>query len=204
MAWLRALYQDYPDLDLVINHAGLCQADISEGAVTQDDVDEFLPEGFNIVLVKMSGQDLKTILQQGANAAYDGNPKAYPYGYGIRYSVDYSNRNRAEGYVYNIEVKPGGLGGSIYWNAVENNRIYLVATNSKLASGGSGYGHFDTLTEKQTLTYTGNELFVKYAESKCDLEGAPYSTVKFDGLDTLLADQYKCLEDDSLCQCGFC
>jgi 5'-nucleotidase/UDP-sugar diphosphatase len=204
-AWIRALKMEGRDVDLVINHAGLCQADIINGPVTKEEVDEFLPKGFKIVLVAMSGKDIELALQQGAKAAFNGNPKSYPYGSGIRFKVDY-NRNKADGFVYDIEVKPGYVGGADSWLPLNSTQLYNVATNSKLADGGAGYDAFDAITNgKRILDYTDAELFAKYAEKECELDGAPYSTLKFDGLDTMLAqDVYQCLEDEGLCKCGFC
>lgn len=197
--------QDMEHVDLVLNHAGLCQAAIDKGAFTQSDMNDFLPKGFQVVLVQMTGSEIKTALQQGAKAAYDGNPKAYPYGYGIRFSVDY-NRSKDQGFVYNIQVKPGGEGAANAWADVDDTMTYRVATSSKLANGEAGYGVFLDIpaVNKEPLFYSDAELFVKYAKRKCELDGAPYSTYSFQGLDVLLNGQYKCLEDNSLCQCGYC
>lgn len=206
-AWLRALViQECKEADLVLNHAGVCQAAIDKGAVTQSDVDDVLPNGFDVMLVQMTGREIQLALQQGAKAAYDGNPKAYPYGYGIRFSVDYANRSRDQGFVYNIQVKPGGEGSADAWTDIVDTKTYRVVTNSKLSNGESGYGVFLDIPadKKEPLYYTDADLFVKYAKRKCELDGAPYSTYSFQGLDVLLTGQYQCLEDNSLCECGYC
>lgn len=205
--WLRVLNKEGYNVDVVLVHAGTCQADIPQGALKQKDIDDILPKGFNVVFVKMYGKDIDEALQQGAKAALNGNPEAFPYGAGIRFKVDYKNRNNVEGYVYDIEMKPGGYGGAESWQPLDPNRLYSVATNSQLADAGSGYDAFLNVSEKQILAYTDAELFTKYVTSKCELdeEGAPYSTLNFIGLDVLLAEEpYQCLEDVGLCSCGLC
>ena len=207
MAWLRALKQDNVHVDLVLNHAGLCRDVIAQGAVTKSDIQDVLPEGFGIVLVHMTGKDIKKALQQGAKAAYYGNPKAYPYGYGIRYSVDYKSRTVDDGFVYNIQVKPGGVGGADAWVEIDDLKTYYVATSSNLANGKDGYSVFlDVLeVDKTALMYSDADLFIKYAKQKCELDGAPYSTYNFKGLNALLSESwYSCLEEEGLCDCGFC
>jgi hypothetical protein len=207
MAWLRALKQDNVHVDLVLNHAGLCRDVIEQGPVTESDILNVLPEGFGIAIVHMTGSDIKKALQQGAKAAYDGDPKAYPYGYGIRYSIDYANLSVDEGFVYNIQVKPNGLGGSEAWVEIDDLQTYFVATNSMLASGEGGYDVFLDVpgVDKDILImYSDADLFIKYAKQKCELDAAPYSTYSFAGLNALLSGAYSCLEDKGLCECGFC
>ena len=207
MAWLRALKQDNVHVDLVLNHAGLCHDVIEQGPVTESDILNVLPEGFGIAIVHMTGSDIKKALQQGAKAAYDGDPKAYPYGYGIRYSIDYANRSVDEGFVYNIQVKPNGVGGSEAWVEIDDLQTYFVATNSMLASGEGGYDVFLDVpgVDKDILImYSDADLFIKYAKQKCELDAAPYSTYSFAGLNALLSGAYSCLEDRGLCECGFC
>lgn len=207
MAWLRALKQDDIHVDLVLNHAGLCRDVIEQDAVTKSDIQDVLPEGFGIVLVHMTGKDIKKALQQGAKAAYYGNPKAYPYGYGIRYSVDYKSRTVDDGFVYNIQVKPGGVGGADAWVEIDDLKTYYVATSSNLANGKDGYSVFLDVIEvdKTALVYSDADLFIKYAKQKCELDGAPYSTYNFKGLSALLSESwYSCLEEEGLCDCGFC
>jgi hypothetical protein len=196
-AWLEAL-MDAHDVDLVLNQAGLCRADIVQGDVTLENVVKVLPSGYQIVLVETTGEHIVDALEQAANAAYKGNASSYPYGSGIRFKVDYK-REANELFVYDVEVNSGLRTD---WDTIILSQNYLVATNEIMA------GEIDA-SNRVDLNYTDIELFMEYAKTVCVLEDPPvseYSTQYFDGINHLISTQaaYSCLQDDSLCNCGFC
>jgi 5'-nucleotidase len=194
-AWLEALV-DAHNVDLTLNQAGLCRADILEGDVTFESVKNILPSGYQIVLVETTGEHIMDALELAAVAAYEGDPGSYPYGSGIRFKVDYK---LTSGFVYDVEVNSGLLEE---WDSIIPSQTYLVATNEIMAN------KIDA-TNRVVLSYTDIELFMEYAKTVCVLEDPPaseYSTQYFDGLKDLIMTQaaYSCLQDDSLCDCGFC
>lgn len=196
-AWLYALVDDY-DVDVVLNQAGLCRADILQGDVTTEDIKKILPNGSQIVLIETTGESIVNAVEQAAVAAYEGDPASYPYGSGIRFKVDYK-RDKESGFVYDVEISSGLAEG---WHSIVLSRYYLVATNEVMAAN-------ITASKKVTLDYTDVEVFLDYAMTVCVLEDLPlseYSTQYFDGLQHLMSSTnvYSCLQDDSLCNCGFC
>ena len=172
MAWLRELTLNGQNVDIVLNHAGLCRADILQGAVTKQDVNDVLPDGYSVVIVEMTGADITAVLQQAAEAAYDGAPDAYPYGSGIRFKVDYGDRSKDNGFVYDIQVKPNFNGGAEDWQDIDLYTTYFVAANSMIVSGGEGYGAFvDVPGDKKTqLDFADADLFIHYIQRQCHRE----------------------------------
>lgn len=196
-AWLYALVDDH-DVDVVLNQAGLCRADLAQGPVTPEDIKKILPNGYHLVLIETTGENIVDALEQAAVAAYKGDPGSYPYGSGIRFKVDYK-RDKESGFVYDVEVN-SGLAED--WHSIVLSGYYLVAANEVMAVD-------ITASKKVTLDYTDVEVFLDYAMTVCVLEDPPlseYSTQYFDGLQHLISstDAYSCLQDDSLCNCGFC
>ena len=204
-AWLELLSHSH-DVKIVLNNAWLCKSDIEQGEVTAESVQKILPYGYKVVLIEMTGQEIEPVLQDAAYAVYDGVPGAYTYGAGIRFKVDFVNRDTDVGFVYDVEVNPG-LSGE--WLPLNPTETYLVATNNAVADGAPGYEliHSTFKDRVTTLDYTDAELFLKYATTVCTLEDLPlseYSTQEFHGLNALIEGSYPCLEDESFCHCYSC
>ncbi|MBD3794049.1 MAG: NAD nucleotidase [Campylobacterales bacterium] len=146
----KSFYLQSKRADFCIQNAGGVRSGLKAGALTVEDIYSLLPFSNTLVELKLSGAEVKMMLEAVLSSIYDTKTSrsgSFPYGYAIRYDVDttQSQGNR----VINIEIKNRKTGE---WEALKNNRSYVVVTNSYLASGKDGYDILKTIKEK-TDTY---------------------------------------------------
>ncbi len=160
--------------DMVIQNAGGVRIDVPAGEITVETAYTLLPFSNTIYLLEMTGSEVKQVLEEALTNHFDngGSSGSFPYGYGIRYTID---MNQASGErVSAIEVLDAVSGE---WQALDLAKAYRVGTNSFVAAGGDGYLAFaQVAADKRTDTFFDYaESFINYVKTVGTLS-APEST----------------------------
>lgn len=153
--------------DACIQNAGGVRVAVESGKITLGDAYSLLPFANTLFEIKMTGSEIKQVLEDALNATYavGGSTGSFPYSYGLKYDIDVSlgNNNR----ISNLEIKDRKTG---VWGTIEANKIYTIVTNSFTAGGKDGYVTFKTVQDqrgKGVDTYLDYAMsYVKYVESK--------------------------------------
>lgn len=151
---LRAVQAPGLKVVMALENAGGVRTDIGQGPLTMAEVYEVLPFGNTIVVLRLTGREIRQALETGVGRGEG----AFPYLSGARYTVDLS---RPEGgRIVHVEVGSTKAG----WKPLREGASYLVATNSYLAGGGDGY---QVLKEargfREDTRYLDAEAFIKFA-----------------------------------------
>ena len=168
--------------DIAIQNAGGVRIDVPAGDFTIGDAYKLLPFSNTLVELKMSGEEIKNVLEDALDYALnpEGSTGAYPYAAGVRWHVDVS---RDKGSRFSgLEFK-GPKDGT--WTELDMDRIYTVVTNNYISSGRDGYLTFGTISKEGRVTDT----YLDYAQSFVDyvrkvgtvnkLDRSDYSTQSF-------------------------
>ena len=120
-------------VDLSLQNAGGVRTALQKGELTVGDVYTLLPFGNTLVVLELSGTEVREAIEQAADAALHGNSGAFPYPGNARFSFDphASSGNP----VTDIQIR--GEDGA--WQPLESGRTYRVAVNSFIAAGGDSY-----------------------------------------------------------------
>lgn len=119
----------------IINYGGV-RRDIAKGDISVGDVLEVMPFANTLVLVDLTGLQIKTALEEAIDYQMvhhpEYNPPLMPYVAGMIFHVRPAS---AAGHrVSNLEIRENG----VYQPAVET-RVYRVVVNSFVAGGGDGF-----------------------------------------------------------------
>ena len=168
--------------DIAIQNAGGVREDVPAGDFTIGDAYKLLPFSNTLVELKMSGEEIKNVLEDALDYALnpEGSTGAYPYAAGVRWHVDVS---KDKGFRFTgLEFK-GPKDGT--WTELDMDRIYTVVTNNYISSGRDGYLTFGTISKEGRVTNT----YLDYAQSFVDyvrkvgtvdkLDKSDYSTQSF-------------------------
>ena len=168
--------------DIAIQNAGGVREDVPASDFTIGDAYKLLPFSNTLVELKMSGEEIKNVLEDALDYALnpEGSTGAYPYAAGVRWHVDVS---KDKGFRFTgLEFK-GPKDGT--WTELDMDRIYTVVTNNYISSGRDGYLTFGTISKEGRVTDT----YLDYAQSFVDyvrkvgtvnkLDRSDYSTQSF-------------------------
>lgn len=156
-AFLHAL----PEADFALQNGGGVRGDIKAGEFTIGDAFSILPFANTLVSIEITGSQLKQVLEEALaySVSDGGSTRAYPYGAGIRYSVDltqsYGDR------VSDIQIWDEE---SERWQSMQLQESYTAVTNSFVAGGQDGYQTFYELTEQGRANNTGIDYAKALAE----------------------------------------
>lgn len=124
--------------DAAIINAGAIRAGLHKGAVSLRDMMSLLPFDNGIVILRLTGMQLKAVLEHGVSAIEKGEGR-FPQVSGLVFSYQLS----APAYARVRKVEIGGA-------ELDPEKIYTLAINSFIAGGGDGYGIFkDIIREKE-------------------------------------------------------
>ena len=148
----EAFLHAVPEADFALNNGGSIRGDIEAGDFTRGDAFSLLPFANTLVKIDITGSELKQVMEEGIaySVSDGGSTRAYPYGAGIRYSVDLT-KNFGDR-VANLQVWNKELDD---WQPVRPRENYVVVTNSFIAGGQDGYETFYNLAERGRATNTG-------------------------------------------------
>lgn len=162
--------------DISIQNAGGVRIDLPAGNFTLGDAYRLLPFANTMVILDLSGAEVKQSIEEGIEKGSG----AYPYAAGLRFDVDAGKEFGSR--ITNVEVKASG---ATEWAPIDLTATYTVVTNSFAASGGDNYitfGNasdegraFDTLSEYATT-------FIDYAKQVLTLDkldSSEYSTQSY-------------------------
>ncbi|MGE0087623.1 MAG: choice-of-anchor I family protein [Desulfococcaceae bacterium] len=139
------------NVQMSLQNAGGVRIDIPQGDLTVGKSYELLPFGNTLYILELTGAEIRTALQTGVTRGSG----AFPYVGGARYTV-------IDGQVTDAEIR--NAAGE--WEDINDDTVYLIATNAYLAGGGDGY---TVLAEADGYRYdTGfgdAEVFIEYAQT---------------------------------------
>ena len=145
---------------LALQNAGGVRTDIMRGDLTVATAYELLPFANNMVVLEITGAEIKKALDQGVSRGGG----AFPYVAGARYTADMT---RSEGErITRLEIKnPAGQ-----WVPVEPQTVYRLVTNSFLAGGGDAYTVLkQTGGYRYDTGFSDTESFMEFAAEKGSL-----------------------------------
>lgn len=124
--------------DVVLQNGGGIRADIDEGEVTVGEVLTVLPFGNTISTLKLSGADIVASLEGGVSrvGGKSGSGR-FPQVSGMRYKYDVSKEAGSRIVSVDIMNADGGF------DALDDAKMYTVATNNFMRTGGDGYTLFN-------------------------------------------------------------
>lgn len=145
--------------DLSIQNVGGVRETLAEGEITIDTIYTLLPFANTLVLVVLTGEQLKQMLEEAISFWLDkGLGKgSFPYTSHLRFTVD--KNKPANQRISNLEI----LDNSNTWKAVDFAQSYKVIVNSYLAEGKDGYEILGTLPTSAKL-----DTFLDYAQAVID------------------------------------
>lgn len=125
--------------DIVLQNGGGIRADIDEGEVTVGEVLTVLPFGNTIATLKLNGADILTSLEGGVSRVNGKSGSGrFPQVSGLRYKYDVSKEPGAR--IVSVEVMNTDGG----FDPLDSAKMYSVATNNFMRTGGDGYNLFNT------------------------------------------------------------
>ncbi|MCX7982275.1 MAG: 5'-nucleotidase/apyrase family protein [Syntrophales bacterium] len=131
-----AMRAQFPDVHGAIYNSGGVRSDLKAGKITVNDVGEVLPFGNTLVIVELTGRELKEALEGNVDFLVKergGNPDFLPYVSGLKLEVNLA-APRGER-VKNILVKTE-KGNYV---VSEPLTTYRIVVNSFMAAGGDGF-----------------------------------------------------------------
>jgi 5'-nucleotidase len=121
---------------IAIQNGGGLRASIDAGTVTMGEVLTVLPFQNSLASFQLKGSDIVAALENGVSQIEEGAGR-FPQVSGLKYTFDKSKP--AGSRVSDVQVKEGDA-----FVALDTNKIYGVATNNYMRSGGDGYKIFAT------------------------------------------------------------
>lgn len=125
-----------PNADVAIINYGGVRKDLAQGVISVGDVLEVMPFANTLVLVDLTGAELKTALEEGIDYLITHepgySPPLMPYVAGIKFLVRpaFEAGNR----VSDLQIRNGGI-----YQPVRPERVYRIVANAFVAGGGDGF-----------------------------------------------------------------
>lgn len=119
--------------EIAITNGGGIRSSINVGNITKGDVIAVLPFGNFLVTKKLTGEQIKDVLEHGVKS-YPATAGQFTHVSGMKFKFD---PNKEEGNrVYSITIND---------RPIDMNKKYVVATNDFISAGGDGYPHFGSI-----------------------------------------------------------
>ena len=134
-------------VDFAIQNGGGIRADLAEGRITKKHIYEILPFDNTIMVLKLQGDQVIDLFNY--IAAIPPGKGAFPQiSEGVRFAVNYDAK-RCE------EITING-------NPIDPKKIYTIATNSYMASGGDGYTVFRNAADRYDTSAFQRDAVIDY------------------------------------------
>ncbi len=146
--------------DAALVNAGAVRGSIAKGDVSVGQLADVLPFGNRLVVCRVSGRDLKKLLNAGIDRALSSpeNDGAFPYVAGLRYTADMARPAGKRLVRVELQDSRGR------WRTLADAANCRIVTNNYLAGGADGYGLFPGLARQaQDTGYGDAEVFIEYA-----------------------------------------
>lgn len=161
--------------DIAIQNGGGVRTDIAKGDITLSDVYQLLPFSNTLIEMEITGQEIKTVLEEALDYTLqpDGSTGAYPYAAGLRWDVDLTKPMGKR--FSNLEFK--GQADSA-WQPLEMTKTYRLVTNSYIAAGRDGYSTFKLVSEEGRAINTfldDAQSFATYVQNQAEVNKLPAS-----------------------------
>ncbi|WP_150524273.1 bifunctional metallophosphatase/5'-nucleotidase [Roseibium sediminis] len=124
-------------VQIVIQNGGGLRASIDEGEITMGEVLTVLPFQNTLATFQLKGADVVAALENGVSEVEEGAGR-FPQVAGMKYSWT-RKKPAGQGRILVVEVKEGDQ-----WVPIDQEKVYTVATNNYMRSGGDGYKVFAT------------------------------------------------------------
>jgi 5'-nucleotidase len=156
-AFLWAARQAGFQADVAIQNGGSIRVPLHAPACNLGTMYELLPYENRLVVVDLTGAQLREAILTGAHTALKGETGAFPYVAGCRMTIAAPDTAHIELKNLEIALPNGGFA------PVDDHRIYHVVTNSYMASGGDDYAVFSK-APRQEVRCIDAEAMRRYAE----------------------------------------
>lgn len=164
--------------DISIQNAGACRTDFQAGKFTKSLANHMLPFSNLIVLVTLSGDQIRWTLETALEYALrDVRTGSYPYAYGLRFKLDASKPFGSRFYDVEVNSRMNSIFG---WTPIDLEKEYVVVTNSYIGARANDY--FLNVTNDNAFDVTDVDYtteFIRWArlqETILDLPLEQYST----------------------------
>jgi 5'-nucleotidase len=149
------------DADLALVNGGGIRTSLERGKLTVGDVYTLLPFDNTLVVLGLSGAEVRAALEQGVDKALRGSSGAFPYPGHARCRIDLSAPQGRRIADMEIENGPGT------WLSLDPAGTYRVVVSSYLAGGGDGYSVLARAPGYRCDTgFVDAEAFLDYVENK--------------------------------------
>jgi len=130
--------RDETGSDIAITNGGGIRADIDEGEVTVGEVLTVLPFGNTVATLKLTGAQIAASLEHGVGrVGGKSGTGRFPQVSGLRYEFD--SRSEPGSRLKRVEVGDSSSG----YAPIDEGKVYTVATNNFMRTGGDGYEIFE-------------------------------------------------------------
>jgi hypothetical protein len=159
----RSFIENTPNADFAIQNAGGCREDILAGEFTFGDAFSILPFSNTLVTMRMTGDQIRRVLEDAYNFFLDpeigGGSGSYPIASGLRWEVNYTMPfgDRLSKLEMNADHEPGA------WTALDLENFYTIVTNSFVAGVRDGYYTFGEIDKSDPEQFT--DTYIEYAQS---------------------------------------
>ncbi len=165
----QAYWQQLPQADVALVNAGAVRGGLMAGPIRYEDLYTLLPFSATLVTFELSGAQLRQVLEDAVDHSLTGGSTgAFPYVYGMRFSVDASQP--AGQRLGPIALQPRGAAA---FEPLKAEGRYCLVTNSYLAAGRDGYRLLGQLRHQggaQDSGHEATEAFVRWVR-QCSAAG---------------------------------
>jgi len=145
-----------------LQNGGGVRVDLDKGPVSVAEIYTILPFQNTLVVLEITGNDLKMALESSIAAAFapGSSGGSFPYVAGFSYQFKKDNPKGERLKVFNVRQQDGS------WQPVEMDKVYTVVANSYISKGKDGY---EPLLNSRSSVDTGHldaDVFMQYLQEK--------------------------------------
>lgn len=144
----------FADTVIAFQNGGGIRADIDQGPISVGEVINVLPFGNNPVSVKLSGEQIKEILEHSVRNAPEENG-GFLHVSGMKF--EYDSSKKVGDRVVKMEVNTAKMGDEKAFEEITADETYLVTTNGFTGQGGDGFKTFAKAFENGDVKEMGEE-----------------------------------------------
>ncbi|MEZ0482052.1 cell wall-binding repeat-containing protein [Planococcus sp. SSTMD024] len=166
---LEKAKQINPDTTIALQNGGGIRESIDEGPITYGEILTVMPFGNALAIMEVTGQEIKDALEHSVRE-YPKENGGFLHVSGMFFNYD--GKAPVGDRVLSVFVDNGE-----YYDELDLEETYTVATNSFTAKGGDGYDMFGAAYEDGRVTepgFTDWEMFEEHAQSFADEGVEPY------------------------------